>query len=72
MLDKESVGFREKDFFFMRGLNMLYVENLNEGHEKVEAHESCKRERHRAQEKWREGMRTIKRLMFEFPLGKYL
>ena len=44
----------------MRGLNMLYVENLNEGHEKVEAHESY-RERHRAQEKWREGMRTIKK-----------
>lgn len=59
MLDKESVGFREHDFF-MRGLNMLYVENLNEGHEKVEAHESY-RERHRAQEKWREGMRTIKK-----------
>lgn len=45
MIDKEIVVFREKDFF-MRGLNMLYVKNPNEGHEKVETHESD-RERHR-------------------------
>ena len=37
--------FREKDFF-MRGLNMLYVKNLNKGHEKFETHKRD-RERHR-------------------------